>query len=88
MSSTLSLTNVQPSQAGRYTVVVTNAQGSVTSNEAALTVYSSSPGSGVGGSTDTGGGGGGAPGDWFYFALGLLTAARWLTSRRSSHNVR
>lgn len=87
-SSTLSFTNVQPSQAGQYTVVVTNAQGSVTSNMAALTVYPLTSGGGVGGNMDTGGGGGGAPGDWFYLALGLLVAARWLTSRHSSRNLR
>lgn len=38
-SATLNLTNVQPSKAGNYTVVVTNAAGSVTSAVATLTVY-------------------------------------------------
>jgi hypothetical protein len=37
-SSTLSLTNVQSSEAGSYTVVVTNSAGSVTSSAASLTV--------------------------------------------------
>lgn len=38
-SATLNLTNVQPTRAGNYTVVVTNAAGSVTSAVATLTVY-------------------------------------------------
>jgi len=38
-SATLNLTNVQPARAGNYTVVVTNAAGSVTSAVATLTVY-------------------------------------------------
>lgn len=37
-NATLSLTNVQPAQAGDYTLVVTNASGSVTSAVATLTV--------------------------------------------------
>ncbi len=38
INSTLSLTNIQPAQAGNYTVVITNVAGSVTSSIAALTV--------------------------------------------------
>ncbi len=37
-SATYSITNVQPSHAGTYSVVVTNSSGSVTSNNATLTV--------------------------------------------------
>jgi len=43
-NSTLSLTNVQPAQAGDYTVVVTNVAGAVTSSIAALTVLLVPPG--------------------------------------------
>ena len=38
-NASLSLTNIQPNQAGSYTVLVTNAYGSATSTVAALTVY-------------------------------------------------
>lgn len=37
-SATYNITNVQPSHAGQYSVVVTNSAGNVTSNNAALTV--------------------------------------------------
>lgn len=43
-NSTLSLTNVQPAQAGDYTVVITNVAGTVTSSIAALTVLLAPPG--------------------------------------------
>jgi sugar lactone lactonase YvrE len=58
--------------AGSYTVVVTNAAGSVTSSSATLTVnaaYVPPPAS-------SGGGGGGAVSSWFIGALGLLLLAR------------
>ena len=61
--------------AGSYTVVVTNAAGSVTSSSATLTVnaaYVPPPASSGGG----GGGGGGAVSSWFIGALGLLLFAR------------
>ena len=61
--------------AGSYTVVVTNAAGSVTSSSATLTVnaaYVPPPPSSGGG----GGGGGGAVSSWFIGALGLLLLAR------------
>ncbi|QYM77807.1 immunoglobulin domain-containing protein [Horticoccus luteus] len=80
-STTLTVTNVQASNAGQYTVVVSNSQGTVTSNAATLTVNNPPSSGGVGGSSDSGGGGGGAPGAWFYLALSLLAAARWLQSR-------
>ena len=41
--ATLTLTNVQPNQAGTYWVVVTNVAGSVTSSNAVLTVNNPSP---------------------------------------------
>ncbi len=77
-SSTLSLSNVQSSNAGNYTVIVTNSSGSVTSNQATLTVNAAGGGSSGGG----GGGGGGAMAGWFVAALGLLAAAK-LTVRRN-----
>ena len=42
-SSTLTLTNVQASDTGNYTVVVTNVAGSVTSEVATLTVTNPAP---------------------------------------------
>jgi len=70
-TNTLTLTNVQLADGGDYTVVVTNAQDSVTSDAATLTVTDSS------GNSSGGGGGGGAPSLWFCLALALLTAARF-----------
>jgi len=72
--STLSLTNVQAANAGNYTVTVANAAGSVTSNQATLTVNPASTGS----SGEGGGGGGGAMEAWFFAGLTGLGAARWL----------
>jgi hypothetical protein len=75
-SSILSLTDVQSSNAGDYTVTVTNSSGSVTSNQATLTVTVPAPSqssSGGGG----GGGGGGAMAGWFVAALGLMAAVRF-----------
>jgi hypothetical protein len=71
-SATLSLTNVQTSSAGTYTVGVTNSSGSVTSSQATLTVNAASSGS------SGGGGGGGAMETWFVAVLALLWAARQL----------
>jgi hypothetical protein len=42
-NAVLSLTNVQPSQEGNYTVIITNNYGSVTSSVAVLTVIQASP---------------------------------------------
>lgn len=86
-STTLTLTNVQPSDAGQYTAVVTNSQGSVTSNAATLTVNSPPAPGGVAGGSGGNGGGGGAPGDWFYLALAGLAVARWLQSRRAANRL-
>jgi uncharacterized delta-60 repeat protein len=72
-TATLSLTNVQPADAGSYTVTATNPAGSVTSNAATLTVNATPPPEGKGG--------GGAPGDWFFTALLLAIAVRRLAPR-------
>jgi hypothetical protein len=82
-SATLSISGVKESDAGKYSVVVTNDSGSVTSNEAVLTVTAPTSPGGVTG----GGGGGGAPGYGFLSALALLTAARWLTRRRAAQTL-
>lgn len=76
-NATLSLANVQTSDAGSYTVVVTNSQGSVTSETATLTVSAPTASGGVSG-------GGGAPGLWFHLSLALLVAARWIGRRRTA----
>lgn len=77
--TTLSITNAQTTDAGTYTVTVTNSLGSVTSEGATLTVNTVSrpPSSGGGG----GGGGGGAPSHWFLAALALAMLARWRQRR-------
>ena len=69
-SSTYSLTSAQSSNAGDYTVTVTNSYGSATSNKATLTVDAASTSSG---SSE---GGGGAIGAWVAGALALLGLAR------------
>jgi len=66
--STLSFTNARTSDAGNYTVVVTNELGSVTSDVAKLTVTAATTPS-VPSSSSGGGGGGGAPSIWFLAAL-------------------
>jgi hypothetical protein len=76
-SSSLSLSNVQASNAGDYTVKLTTTAGSVTSTVATLTVTpapvvvppSPTPSSG-------GGGGGGAPSHWFGVVLSCLALGR------------
>jgi sugar lactone lactonase YvrE len=74
-ASTLSFTNARSSDAGEYTVVVTNPLGSVTSATATLTVTAApaTPPPATGG-----GGGGGAPSLWFIGSLGLLGLGRVL----------
>ncbi len=82
--STLSFSNARSTDAGEYSVVITNLLGSVTSNRATLTVSSggggggSSSGGGSGGGTSGGGGGGGggAPSLWFFLTLLILVALR------------
>ncbi len=78
-SSTFTLSNAQFTDAGSYTVVVTNAAGSVTSLPATLTVNPTTTIPPSGG----GGGGGGAPSVWFLAALVVLAATRRLGVRRS-----
>ena len=68
------------SDAGQYTVVVSNTLGSVTSNVATLSVDSSTPPSGWAG-LDLGGMGGGAPSEWFYGVLLLIAAGRLFQGR-------
>ena len=82
-SATLSISGVKESDAGKYSVVVSNESGSVTSNEAVLTVTTPTSPGGITG----GGGGGGAPGYGFLSALGLLAAARWLARRRAAQTL-
>ena len=79
-SATLSLNSVQSSNAGTYTVAVTNSAGTVTSSQATLTVNAASSGSPSGGGG--GGGGGGAPSLWFYGALSLLLGIRKIVRRK------
>ena len=86
--STFSLTAAQATDAGSYTVVVSNAMGSVTSNAAALTVSSTTSASNSTGSSSTssgaasGGGGGGAPSDYFLIVLAVLGVARFLSRKK------
>jgi sugar lactone lactonase YvrE len=80
-SSTLSLTNVQLSHAGTYTVTVANASGSATSNAATLAVNPAAPAPSGGGSS--GSSGGGAMEAWFATALALIATARGMVCRRS-----
>lgn len=80
-TSALSLSNVRSTDAGEYTVTITNPLGSITSEKAVLTVSAVSippPATGSGG----GGGGGGAPSGWFLGALAALVAARRLAKQR------
>jgi sugar lactone lactonase YvrE len=77
-SSSLSITNARATDAGDYTVVVTNALGSVTSAKATLTVTTTPtqpPASGAGG--------GGAPSTWFLLSLLSLGALRRLARLRT-----
>ena len=73
VSSTFSKGSSSASDAGSYTVVVSNAAGSVTSNAATLTVNAPAAPA----AASTGGGGGGAPSLWFYGALALVGGIRW-----------
>jgi len=69
-SSTLNFANLRSSDAGEYTVIVSNELGSVTSNKAALTV-SAAPAP-----VPEPGGGGGSMGGWIILALLALGTAR------------
>ncbi len=74
---TYSISSVTANQAGSYSVVVTNAAGSVTSNTATLTVNTPAPPAPPP-SSGGGGGGGGAPSLWFVGVLAAATLARLL----------
>lgn len=83
-TSTLNIPNAQSGNAGSYFVAVTNGAGTVNSNTVSLTVNAvptpptpNPPPPSSGG----GGGGGGAPSTWFYGALSLLIAVRFLRRR-------
>lgn len=73
-ASTLSFSNARSSDAGDYTVVITNALGSVTSTKATLTVNAPAPPPSSGGAGS--GGGGGAPSPGFLVVLLTLVASR------------
>ncbi|HWA26466.1 MAG TPA: matrixin family metalloprotease [Lacunisphaera sp.] len=81
-SSTFNITSATSANAGTYTVTVSNAAGSVTSNAATLSVTAAptppTPSTGGGG----GGGGGGAPSVWFTALLAAIGFARLLGRRR------
>jgi sugar lactone lactonase YvrE len=83
-ASTLSFTSVRSSDAGDYSVVVTNALGSVTSSKATLTVSGVSGGSPTPPTSGSGGGGGGTIGAWFVVAL---LALRAICGRATMHKV-
>lgn len=77
--STLTLGNVTGANAGSYTVVVGNTNGSVTSNAATLSVITPNPPPNNGGGSNPSpakGGGGGAPSLWFVGALAALGFVR------------
>lgn len=72
-NATYSQQNIQQANVGDYTVVVSNALGSVTSGVATLSLQKEgAPSSG-----------GGAPSGWFYMALSFLAAVRWALRRKS-----
>ena len=78
-TNTLSFANARTTDSGDYTVVITNALGSVTSSKAGLTVSSPSPTPPP--DIGSGGGGGGSIEAWFVFALVGLGAVRRLAKR-------
>ena len=73
-SGTLSLANARSTDAGDYTVVVTNSLGSVTSDKATLTVGPATPTAPS--ASSSGGGGGGSINSWFALALVALGVTR------------
>jgi hypothetical protein len=75
---------VQSTNAGDYTVTVSNNLGSVTSSKATLTVNAASSG---GPSSSGGGGGGGAMGPWFAAALVLMQIVRWTGRREKPEGI-
>lgn len=85
-SNSLTVSNAQSTQAGAYTVTLTNSAGSVTSTAANLTVNAAPivtpPPPAPAPAPSGGGGGGGAPSLWFLAALGALGLARRRGLRR------
>ena len=78
-SSTYSKSSAGSSDAGSYSVVVTNPLGSATSNSATVTVIAAQPppsGGGGSGGSGGGGGGGGAVSPLFLAVISLLACAR------------
>jgi sugar lactone lactonase YvrE len=78
-TNTFSFANARTTDAGDYTVVITNALGSVTSNKAGLTVSAASTPTPP--PAESSGSGGGSIGAWFVFALVGLGAVRHLAKR-------
>jgi hypothetical protein len=78
-NSSLTLSNLRDSDIGAYTVVASNALGSVTSSPATMVRVSPQPNPNPG--TNNSGGGGGAPSEWFLLALLALAGVRRLTDR-------
>lgn len=77
------LSSVTTTDSGRYFVTVTNQRGTVTSNNASITV-TNAPAGGSGGVSSGGGGGGGGGGSpslWFIVAMSLLAAYRLAFTR-------
>ena len=84
-SASFSIASATSGQAGTYSVVVTNPVGSVTSDNATLTVNAPAPTptpTPTPASSSGGGGGGGAPSFWFYSVLAALGFVRIRQSRR------
>ncbi|MEO6876025.1 MAG: immunoglobulin domain-containing protein [Opitutaceae bacterium] len=80
-SASYTVTNAQSSNAGNYTVTVTNSLGSVTSNPANLAVSSGGNGNAGGGNGSGSSSGGGAIEGWFMAALAALAGARLKRNR-------
>ena len=74
------------SDAGSYTVVVSNLTGTMTSNAATVTVTQPPPPPPPA-NTGGGGGGGGAASLWFYGGLGVVCLVRWHPARRVGRNL-
>jgi hypothetical protein len=72
---TFSVPSAHAANAGQYTVIISNALGSVTSSAAMLTMSATANASSSGGS------GGGAMGAWFVGLLAVLVAARTLAGK-------
>jgi hypothetical protein len=69
-------TNAAGSDAGSYTLTVTNDGGSATTYPATVTVVDTGDNGGGNNNGGGGGGGGGAPGAWFFFACAVIAALR------------